>query len=53
VLVGGRAEMVDAEADIQRLSQCGLHPWATAVQRPFWIRIRPISVSGRQTPGTR
>jgi nitroimidazol reductase NimA-like FMN-containing flavoprotein (pyridoxamine 5'-phosphate oxidase superfamily) len=52
VLVSGRAEMVDAEADIQRLSRRGLHPWATAVQRPFWIRIRPTSVSGRQTPGT-
>ena len=50
VLVSGRAEMVDAEADIQRLSRRGLHPWATAVQRPFWIRIRPTSVSGRQTP---
>jgi nitroimidazol reductase NimA-like FMN-containing flavoprotein (pyridoxamine 5'-phosphate oxidase superfamily) len=53
VLVSGRAEMLDAEADIQRLSRRGLHPWATALQRPFWIRIRPTSVSGRQTPGTR
>jgi nitroimidazol reductase NimA-like FMN-containing flavoprotein (pyridoxamine 5'-phosphate oxidase superfamily) len=53
VLVSGRAEMVDAEADIQRLSRHDLHPWATAVQRPFWIRIRPTSVSGRQTAGTR
>jgi hypothetical protein len=53
VLVSGRAEMVDAEADIQRLSRRGLHPWATAIQRPFWIRIRPTSVSGRQTPRTR
>ena len=53
VLVSGRAEMVDAEADIQRLSRAWPHPWATAIQRPFWIRIRPTSVSGRQTPGTR
>jgi nitroimidazol reductase NimA-like FMN-containing flavoprotein (pyridoxamine 5'-phosphate oxidase superfamily) len=52
VLVSGHAEMVDAEADIQRLSRRGLHPWANAVQRPFWIRIRPTSVSGRQTPRT-
>jgi uncharacterized protein len=52
VLVTGRAEMVDAEAEIQRLSRRDLHPWVTAIQRPFWIRIRPISVSGRQTPGT-
>jgi uncharacterized protein len=53
VLVRGRAEMVDGEADIQRLSQRGLHPWASVIERPFWIRIRPTSVSGRQTPGTR
>jgi uncharacterized protein len=52
VLVTGRAEMVDAEAEIQRLGRRGLHPWVTAVQRPFWIRIRPTSVSGRQTSGT-
>lgn len=57
VLVNGRAEVVDAEADIQRLSlslsRLGMYPWVIAVQHPFWIRIRPTSVSGRQTPGTR
>jgi uncharacterized protein len=52
VVMTGRAEVVDAEADVQRLARRGLHPWVTAVQRPFWIRIRPTSVSGRQTPGT-
>ena len=51
VLVNGRAQAVCEEAEIQRLNQLGLHPWATAVDRPFWIRIRPISISGRQTPG--
>jgi uncharacterized protein len=51
VLVSGRAEVIDAEADVRRLSRRGLHPWAAAVQRPFWIRIRPASVTGRQTPG--
>lgn len=50
VLVTGRAEVVYDEADVERLSQRGLHPWATAVERPFWIRIRATSVSGRQTP---
>ncbi len=52
VLVTGRLEPVDDEADIQRLNRLGLHPWVTAVQRPFWVRIRPTSVSGRQTPQT-
>ena len=50
VLVTGRAEVVYDEAEVERLSQRGLHPWATAVERPFWIRIRATSVSGRQTP---
>jgi nitroimidazol reductase NimA-like FMN-containing flavoprotein (pyridoxamine 5'-phosphate oxidase superfamily) len=51
VLVNGRAEAIYEEAEIQRLSHLGLHPWATAVDRPFWIRIRPTSINGRQTPG--
>ena len=57
VLVNGRAEVVDAEADIQRLGLCmsrlDMYPWVTQVRHPFWIRIRPTSVSGRRTPGTR
>ncbi len=51
VLVNGRAEAVYEDAEIQRLSYLGLHPWVTTVERPFWIRIRPTSISGRQTPG--
>jgi nitroimidazol reductase NimA-like FMN-containing flavoprotein (pyridoxamine 5'-phosphate oxidase superfamily) len=50
VLVNGRAEVVYEDAETQRLSRLGLHPWVTAVERPFWIRIRPVSVTGRQTP---
>jgi nitroimidazol reductase NimA-like FMN-containing flavoprotein (pyridoxamine 5'-phosphate oxidase superfamily) len=50
VLVAGRAEVVYEEAEVQRLSHRGLHPWASAVENPFWIRIRATSVTGRQTP---
>jgi nitroimidazol reductase NimA-like FMN-containing flavoprotein (pyridoxamine 5'-phosphate oxidase superfamily) len=50
VLVTGRADVVYEEADIQHLNRLGLHPWTTAVEQPFWIRIRPTSVTGRQTP---
>jgi uncharacterized protein len=50
VVVTGRAEVVYDEAEVERLNQRGLHPWVTAVERPFWIRIRATSVSGRQTP---
>ncbi len=57
VLVNGRAEVMDAEADIERLSlslsRLGVYPWVTAMRHPFWIRIRPASVSGRRTPGTK
>lgn len=51
VLVTGSAEAIYEEAEIRRLAKLGLHPWVTAVDRPFWIRIRPTSISGRQTPG--
>ena len=52
VLVKGRAEVVHEDSEIQRLSHLGLYPWVTAVDRPFWIRIRPTSVTGRHTPLT-
>jgi uncharacterized protein len=52
VLVNGRAEVVEDDAEIGRLSQLGLHPWPGALDRPFWIRINPTSVTGRRTPGS-
>ena len=51
VLVNGRAQGVYEDAEIERLSRLGVHPWVTAVERPFWVRIRPTSISGRRTPG--
>lgn len=50
VVVTGRAEVIYEDAEIQRLSRLGLHPWVTAVERPLWIRIRANAVSGRATP---
>ncbi len=50
VVISGHAEGVYEDAQIERLSCLGLEPWATAVDRPFWIRIRPTSVSGRRIP---
>jgi nitroimidazol reductase NimA-like FMN-containing flavoprotein (pyridoxamine 5'-phosphate oxidase superfamily) len=50
VLVTGHAEAVYEDIEIQRLGRLGLHPWATAVERPFWIRIRPTAVTRRQIP---
>jgi uncharacterized protein len=50
VLVNGRAFGIYDEAEIARLSRLGLRTWATAVDRPFWIRIQPTSISGRLIP---
>ena len=49
VLVTGRATVVYEDPEIQRLSQLGLDHWAANVQHPFWVRIRPTSVTGRRT----
>jgi nitroimidazol reductase NimA-like FMN-containing flavoprotein (pyridoxamine 5'-phosphate oxidase superfamily) len=51
VMVSGRAEVVEDDDDIDRLSRLGLQPWATGQDRPFWIRVRPASVTGRRTQG--
>jgi uncharacterized protein len=50
VLVTGRATLVYEEAEARRLNRLNLHPWATTVDHPFWVRIRPTSVTGRRTP---
>lgn len=49
VLVTGRAEVIYEESEADRLSELGLQSWGSPVERPFWIRIRPTSVTGRQT----
>ncbi len=50
VLITGRAHAVYEDEEIERLSKLGVSPWVSAQDRPFWIRIRPSSISGRQTP---
>jgi nitroimidazol reductase NimA-like FMN-containing flavoprotein (pyridoxamine 5'-phosphate oxidase superfamily) len=50
VVVNGQAEILYENTQTQRLSGLGLDSWATDVDRPFWIRIRPTSVSGRRIP---
>jgi len=53
VLVNGHAETVYEPAETQRLGRLVLRSWATPADHPFWIRIRPTSVTGRQIPGRR
>jgi uncharacterized protein len=50
VLVTGRAEMVYDDAEIAGLDRLGLEPWPEAVDRSFWVRIRPTAVTGRRLP---
>jgi uncharacterized protein len=50
VLVNGRAEAVYDDAEISVLDDLGLEPWPDGVNRPFWVRIRPTSITGRVVP---
>jgi len=49
VMVTGQAAVVYDEAETRQLDRLGVEPWPTAVERSFWIRIRPTSVTGRRT----
>ena len=46
VVVNGQAQVVYDDAEIETLNRRGLDSWVDDA-RPFWIRIRPASVSGR------
>jgi hypothetical protein len=50
VLVNGRAEAVYDDSEIRALGDLGLEPWPDGVNRPFWVRIRPTSITGRVVP---
>jgi uncharacterized protein len=47
VIVGGVTEQVTRPAEVRRLEQLGVESWA-AGERPFWIRLRARTVSGRR-----
>jgi uncharacterized protein len=47
VVINGNAQVVYEDAEIGALDRLGLDSWADEADRPFWIRIRPASVSGR------
>lgn len=51
VVVSGHARVVYEDAEIEDLNRLGLDSWADEADRPFWIRIRPESVSGRLMTG--
>lgn len=49
VVVHGHAEVVEDDAEVARLTALGTRGWKGG-DRPYWVRIRPFSVSGRQLP---
>lgn len=48
VLAKGTAEIVLDVDDVARLDQLGLEPWADAIRRAQWVRIRVNEVTGRR-----
>lgn len=52
VIVHGHAEVVEDDAEAARLAALGPRGWRGG-DRPYWVRIRPFSITGRQlTEGT-
>lgn len=50
VLLKGTLDLVTDDAEVDRLREHGLHPWADASGRPHWVRLTPTTVSGRRIP---
>ena len=50
VLVRGDAQTVDNPGEIERLNRMGVWPWADAVVREHWVRIRTYEITGRMIP---
>lgn len=50
VVISGFAEVADSDEEIARLETLGLDTWGLVGLEKTWVRIRPASVTGRQTP---
>ena len=48
VVVRGSATVITDPEEITRLEPLGVWPWADAVDRPHWIRVRPSEITGRE-----
>ncbi len=48
VLVKGTAVEILSDEDAKNLFQLALRPWAEAVERRQWVRIRPDEITGRK-----
>jgi hypothetical protein len=52
VMVNGLAEEVDGDPDRARLDALELQPWGGAASGRTWIRIRPVTITGRRIAGS-
>ena len=53
IVVNGFAEIVDSDAEAERLNGIGITSWGGAAAHDrVWVRIRPTTVSGRRIPAT-
>jgi nitroimidazol reductase NimA-like FMN-containing flavoprotein (pyridoxamine 5'-phosphate oxidase superfamily) len=50
VLLRGTSDLETDEEALARLDAEDLHPWADAVDRPHWVRIRASELTGRRIP---
>jgi hypothetical protein len=48
VVVNGLAEVVDSEEEEARLDALGLPSWGGGTSGRVWVRIRPMSITGRR-----
>jgi hypothetical protein len=48
VMISGLAEVVAADPDCARLDGLGLRPWGGPAADQAWIRIRPVTITGRR-----
>jgi hypothetical protein len=48
VLVKGTAQLVYESVDTDRYEQLGLRSWADIKGLGFWVRVRPVEVTGRE-----
>jgi hypothetical protein len=48
VLVKGTAQLVYESVDTDRLDELGLRSWADLEALGFWVRIRPVEITGRE-----
>lgn len=50
IVANGLAEIVESDEEAARLDELGMSPWAGPGPDRVWVRIRPVSITGRRIP---